>query len=123
MDFHAHVRRSGAYLCLALYNIYHLAKSGRRILLFYTVTLLCITTVYMGVALNYAQKQLIDDPTDPDLLSVWPQVVVDSAYSINTWLTDAYLVRPLFRLYGIDFSIYFNSCTGASWCGQGISRP
>ncbi|KAL5523282.1 hypothetical protein ACEPAF_1549 [Sanghuangporus sanghuang] len=95
----------GAYLCLALCNIYHLARSGRRILLGYTITLLCITTVYMGVALNYAQKQLIDDPTTPDLLSVWPQVVVDSAYSINTWLTDAYLLYRCFIVWSGDFQI------------------
>lgn len=47
----------------------------------------------MGVAVNYAQVLIVDDPTSPDLLSVWPQVVVDSAYTVNNWLTDGYLVN------------------------------
>lgn len=83
----------GAYLIIAFSNIYLLYNKGSRFLLAFTAALVCITTVYMGVAVNYAQVLIVDDPTNPDLLSVWPQVVVDSAYTINNWLTDGYLVR------------------------------
>ncbi|KAI5116361.1 hypothetical protein M0805_001371 [Coniferiporia weirii] len=86
----------GAYICLALTNIYYLLHKKSPLLLTYTISLLCVTTVYMGVAVNYSQKQIIDDPTGQDLLSVGPEVVVDSAYSINTWLVDGY---SLFRCY------------------------
>ena len=79
-------------MIIAVTNIHHLIQKGSRLTLAYTILLLCITTIYMGVAVNYSQKKIIDDPTNPDLLSVWPQVVVNSAYSINNWLTDAYLV-------------------------------
>ncbi|THH03571.1 hypothetical protein EW145_g6170 [Phellinidium pouzarii] len=88
----------GAYLCLALSNIYYLIRRKSRILLAYTIFMLCVTTIYMGVAINYSQHQIIDDPTSPDLLSVWPQVVVAAAYTVNTWFTDGYL---LYRCYVI----------------------
>lgn len=79
-------------MIIAVTNIHHLIQKGSKFLLAFTILLLCITTIYMGVAVNYSQKQIIDDPTSPDLLSVWPQIVVNATYSINNWLTDAYLV-------------------------------
>ncbi|KAI5116362.1 hypothetical protein M0805_001372 [Coniferiporia weirii] len=87
----------GAYICLALTNIYYLLHKKSPLLLTYTILLLCVSTVYTGVTVNYSQKQIIDDPTNQDLLSVGPKVIVrDSAYSINTWLVDGY---SLFRCY------------------------
>lgn len=89
-------------MIIALSNIYLLYNKGSRFLLAYTAVLVCITTVYMGVAVNYAQVLIVDDPTSPDLLSVWPQVVVDSAYTINNWLTDGYLVKDNHLVHAIQ---------------------
>ncbi|KAJ8514883.1 hypothetical protein ONZ45_g7629 [Pleurotus djamor] len=86
----------GVFLCFAIRNIYMLRSRSYPLLMAFTVFTLCVTTIYMGVALNYSQKSLIDNPTDPGLLAIWPQVVVDSTFSINTWCTDAFL---LYRCY------------------------
>ena len=94
----------GAYLVIACTNIYLLYNKGSRILLVYTISLVCITTIYDGVAINYARTLLIDNPTSPDLLSTWPQVVVDSAYTVNNWLTDGYLVSFLWKELFVRYS-------------------
>ena len=57
---------------------------------------LAITTSYNAVNVYYSRKQLIDVPLNPGLkLALWPQVVRDALYTINTWLTDGYLVSEL----------------------------
>ncbi|EJD00137.1 uncharacterized protein FOMMEDRAFT_170153 [Fomitiporia mediterranea MF3/22] len=93
----------GSYVSLALCNLYFLFRRGSRILPIYTATLLCITTAYIGVTMNYAQKQLIDQPLTHDPISVWPQVLRDVLYSINTWLTDAYLLHRCFIVWNGHF--------------------
>ena len=62
--------RAGAYCVIAMSNIYYLSrKKGYGWLLAYTIFMLMVTTVYIGMAINAAQVQLIDAPTNPDALA------------------------------------------------------
>lgn len=90
--FHFHFS-IGYFICLATSNIHQLFQTRRYKLAIFSASVLAITTAYNAVNIYYSRKQLIDSPLNPGLkLALWPQVVRDALYTINTWLTDGYLV-------------------------------
>ena len=58
--------------------------------------MLSLTTMYMGISLNMAQVQLIDDLQNINGFANWQNVVTNTAFVINTWLADGLLVRVYF---------------------------
>ncbi|EGO04206.1 hypothetical protein SERLA73DRAFT_100436 [Serpula lacrymans var. lacrymans S7.3] len=93
----------GGFLVISLTNLRLLYKKRYNLYLVYTIILISITTIYMGVSINYGAPQLISiiytaNAESTYDLSVWPEVVVGAAFVVNTWFTDAFL---LYRCYVI----------------------
>lgn len=76
-------------------------------LLSYSILQLVITTLYFAISLYAAPAQSlaifgIIGSYGPNALSPWPSVIVDTAFVLNTWASDAFLVRiPCSRCHKI----------------------
>ncbi|KAH7922971.1 hypothetical protein BV22DRAFT_1016233 [Leucogyrophana mollusca] len=92
----------GVFAVISLSNLYTLQKKGGYMLLLgYLAALLTATTIYTGFAIHYGSSQLLELVTESDdgvlhALSIWPEIVIDSAFVVNTWLADLFI---LYRCY------------------------
>lgn len=98
--FAVNTRLIGVYLVIAGMNLSLLRKKGYRVLLGFTIVQLVVTTLYIGLSLYAAPAQSlaifqIVGGYGPNALSPWPSVIVDCAFVLNTWTSDAFLVRFL----------------------------
>lgn len=88
----------GVYLAISGTNLALLRKQKYNLLLSYSIVQLAITTLYFAVSLYAAPAQSlaifnIVGSYGPNALSPWPSVIVNVAFVLNTWISDAFLVR------------------------------
>ncbi|KAG8221413.1 hypothetical protein J3R82DRAFT_1597 [Butyriboletus roseoflavus] len=87
----------GVYLTITGMNLVMLQRKRYNVLLSYSIFQLVVTTLYIAVSMYAAPAQLlaifgIVGSYGPNALSPWPSVVVDVAFVLNTWASDAFLL-------------------------------
>jgi hypothetical protein len=94
----SHTPAVGVYLAISAANLSLLRKKRYNILLSYSIVQLALTTLYFAISLYAAPAQSlaifnIVGSYGPDALSPWPMVIVNVVFVLNTWASDAFLVR------------------------------
>lgn len=95
-----HTPSVGVYLAISAANLSLLRKKRYNILLSYSIVQLVLTTLYFAISLYAAPAQSlaifnIVGSYGPNALSPWPMVIVNVMFVLNTWASDAFLVRSV----------------------------
>ena len=78
-----------------------LLRDRKKILFAFTLFQLIVTTLYNAIHLYNSPQEFLSlynlagGNATASVLSPWPNVLINVAYIVNTWCSDAFLVSPL----------------------------